>query len=478
MSSAVSVPKRDSQRPSDNVAELPEVLAEPRASFFGICFCHVWIFCAIHRGGIDYGGVPITFAIYVSLCIFCAIGAIITASEPTRSERLSKADWIMALLMSAATFFLTVQTPLSGAATAIAASVMGGVGIGWLYMRWAMFYANLSIKNAVACIFGALCVGSLIKAATDLMPMIPGALVCMASPLLTMFALHDAERHRPPCKPSMQLYTSVISLWPIVAGASVYAFITGVVQGADIVADPFPLWALVCMQHIPESLAGALVIWWVFVHKGSINASVLWRVILLFTATSLLLLPMLGPGLSGQAQAILGIAQALIVMLYWATIADIAHHSSFNSAFTFCICWLFYCVPFVGGHLVAMALGDQVISWPVSAVLIFVSAIALAFLLNESVFDHERVFADLANPLPRPTDYATIDEKCRALGEARGLSQREVEIVSLLAKGHSKGYIAENLHIAENTVRSHAKRIYSKLDIHSVKELMELLGLL
>lgn len=456
---------------------MPWVLTRFRISYFGICMCHVWIFCAIHRGGVNYGGVPITFAMYATLCLFCAIFALATV-RAVPSPRLMRADWPVSVVMSAATFLITVQTPVSGALTALIGSVLGGVGIGWLYTRWMTFYAELTIKDVVACIFGALFIGSLVKACVDVMPMIPGAICCMVAPLLSMAALHDAEGHRPPAEPVEKTYSSVASLWPIVAGASVYALITGVVQGARIVADPFPLWALVMMQHIPESLAGAFVIWWVFVHRGSINASLLWRVILLFTATSLLLLPMLGPSLSGQAQAILGIAQALIVMLYWATIADISRHSTFNPWFSFSVCWLFYCVPFVIGHIISMVLGDQTISWPVSAVLIFVAAIALAFLLNESVFDHERVFADLNDPLPQPTDYVTIDEKCRALGEAQGLSQREVEVISLLARGHSKGYVAETLHISENTVRSHSKRIYKKLGVHSVQELMELLGLI
>lgn len=380
--------------------------------------------------------------------------------------------------MAISTLFITVQTPLAGATCALIASIVCGIGIGWLYTRWAVFYSEISIKDSVACIFGALAVGSLIKAATDLMPMIPGALVCVMAPILSTRALHDAERNRPPAEKAEVIYSNVGSIWPIVAGASVYLLITGVVQGANIVADPCPLWVLVIMHHVPESISGLLVIWWVFVHKGSINGSMLWRIILLFTGASLLLLPSVGPTASGQAQAILGIAQALIVMLYWATVADIARHSSFNPSFTFCVCWLFYVVPFVFGHVVSLLLGGMAISWQVSAVLIFIAAVALAFLLNESVFDHERVFAELSDPLPEVTDYASIDDRCSTLGKANGLSQREIEVIRLLARGHSKGYIAESLSISENTVRSHAKRIYKKLGIHSVGELMQLLGLL
>ncbi|WP_294379871.1 LuxR C-terminal-related transcriptional regulator [uncultured Senegalimassilia sp.] len=41
-------------------------------------------------------------------------------------------------------------------------------------------------------------------------------------------------------------------------------------------------------------------------------------------------------------------------------------------------------------------------------------------------------------------------------------------------KGRTKSYIAETLYLTENTVRSHAKRLYTKLDVHSKQELMDL----
>ena len=45
----------------------------------------------------------------------------------------------------------------------------------------------------------------------------------------------------------------------------------------------------------------------------------------------------------------------------------------------------------------------------------------------------------------------------------------------LLAKGRDVPSIAKQLFISENTVRSHSKSIYKKLDIHSKQELLDLL---
>jgi DNA-binding NarL/FixJ family response regulator len=52
------------------------------------------------------------------------------------------------------------------------------------------------------------------------------------------------------------------------------------------------------------------------------------------------------------------------------------------------------------------------------------------------------------------------------------LSDREIEIVRLIIKGKSSGEIAEILFISEETVKTHRKNIFKKLNIHHVTELM------
>ena len=59
--------------------------------------------------------------------------------------------------------------------------------------------------------------------------------------------------------------------------------------------------------------------------------------------------------------------------------------------------------------------------------------------------------------------------------DAYALSTREAEVMSLLARGHTVSSIAESLFISANTVRTHSKHIYAKMDVHSKFELMECL---
>jgi DNA-binding NarL/FixJ family response regulator len=49
----------------------------------------------------------------------------------------------------------------------------------------------------------------------------------------------------------------------------------------------------------------------------------------------------------------------------------------------------------------------------------------------------------------------------------QGLSAREVEIMSMIAGGHTNGQIAAHLFLAEKTVKNHVRRIYSKMGVAS-----------
>jgi ATP/maltotriose-dependent transcriptional regulator MalT len=54
-----------------------------------------------------------------------------------------------------------------------------------------------------------------------------------------------------------------------------------------------------------------------------------------------------------------------------------------------------------------------------------------------------------------------------------GLSTREIEVMSLIANGHTNGEIATHLFLAEKTVKNHVRRIYSKLGVHTRPEAIE-----
>jgi len=100
------------------------------------------------------------------------------------------------------------------------------------------------------------------------------------------------------------------------------------------------------------------------------------------------------------------------------------------------------------GFLLKDATGDQLIE----AVQIVASGEAM---LAPSVT--RRLLARMSDTAPPGTDGG---EQLRAL-----LSAREIDVLLLVARGHSNAEIAAALHLAETTVKSHVKNILAKLDV-------------
>lgn len=69
-------------------------------------------------------------------------------------------------------------------------------------------------------------------------------------------------------------------------------------------------------------------------------------------------------------------------------------------------------------------------------------------------------------------DDSRLEERCTSSAARFGLSQREEEVLRLTVAGYSPARIAEELSISPETVRTHKKRIYAKLDVHRHDELM------
>lgn len=68
---------------------------------------------------------------------------------------------------------------------------------------------------------------------------------------------------------------------------------------------------------------------------------------------------------------------------------------------------------------------------------------------------------------------ALLQRSCALMAFDYDLSTREVDVLELLVVGKDAKAIADELFISFNTVRSHIRRIYVKLDVHSRQELLD-----
>ena len=77
-------------------------------------------------------------------------------------------------------------------------------------------------------------------------------------------------------------------------------------------------------------------------------------------------------------------------------------------------------------------------------------------------------------PIESGKERESIEDRCARLGTQHGLTKREVELCALLARGRNGRAISDQLTLSYNTVKTHVKHIYMKLDVHTQQELIDL----
>ena len=70
-------------------------------------------------------------------------------------------------------------------------------------------------------------------------------------------------------------------------------------------------------------------------------------------------------------------------------------------------------------------------------------------------------------------DARGFERACERIAAQSGLTAREADVLRLLARGRNNSYIQEDLSLSRNTVKSHIRHVYTKLDVHSQQELID-----
>lgn len=81
---------------------------------------------------------------------------------------------------------------------------------------------------------------------------------------------------------------------------------------------------------------------------------------------------------------------------------------------------------------------------------------------------------DAAEPTPELVIEQHYRHKCAEATRTYNLTPREGEILFFLVKGRNARHIADQLYVAERTVKTHTYHIYQKMGIHSQQELIDI----
>lgn len=450
-------------------------------SYLGLGFNKAWVFLALPSFALvaASGSLPqaedsaFLTGLYDAAFVASALAlALISLKASPAGLRRVALPLSTGAMTAASLLLLTAQTVPAHAFWLVpSAVVMGAVGVMGLAALWADFYAAFDPLRSALLNAGAVIVMSLVCYAVaestyprTVILMIVLALLSGLCLIASYAKLPDktARDARKPCK--------VVFPYKAAAFIAAYSFAYGLSSSLAI-GDP--------QQPLLRAIPAMIIVLLAFANARKFSIKTLYNIAFPLMVCGLLLIALM-PGLpAALPPAILEISYSTMGIMLILISCSISYSLGASASWIFCILVAIQLATRAAGAAVSNALAssagngafDQVIT--IAAIVLIIVA-SIAMLSEKSIFSHwgaARVDAD--DPLALPEHVRLRVESLTAAGM---LTQREREVLRLMALKRTTAQMAQEMFVAEGTVKAHVQHIYQKLDVHTRKELRALLG--
>ena len=343
-----------------------------------------------------------------------------------------------------------------------------GAGSGFAFLAWGEHLARLEPRRVLFDMAVYSFMTALFFSAAMFLPPIGTQIATTTMPILAGILLMQANRSAPQHatanrQPNIETSPNSVSL---VGLAVLVGLVYGIMRGISLSFTTSSLEHVTAATVAGIAVAGILLVaTTVFFRKGS-ELYLVCQISFPLLAAGFLLLPQFLGDLPLPI-IVFTVGHSYFYFLLWVFCVDQVQASPKKPAVVFAIGLL----SFLGSSLVgsiasdAMALAGSEASQAISIISLIV--VYLFVVVFAYLFGKNRK-ASLANT---DEQRALAFKNCSDLvASDGGLSPRETEIFYLLAIGKDRADIRDTFHISNDTVKSHTRRIYAKLDIHSKKE--------
>ncbi len=487
----------------------------------GWAFLLAWVFCLFYMGGLEnHPGVSAIdspdFASFLFGC-FPLIALIVTLAGIIVCEKRLGAPsshrwlfWASPTITSCATLLLVLSGSPSFATAAlfVAGSVLAGFGSAFLWVLWGEYYTSLSPEESEKLApISAILAGILALAVSAMSGWVADAVV-VAFPLLSGVCLvlswrdrrplcggdhlahEDGKREAVPSSGKAQAPVNPPSLLVLTGRTGLGLF--GVCLFVSLAGT---FWSWPAHDALPPQIIILASIVFLIALSLAVSAcpcriSMLFlfrwmcpTVVIAFTA----IIVWGSPGGTYLA-ALIGIAArfalCLIVQLSFAEYAKSGLATPTQSSG---LGWIFIHAGDLAGVAVSFIARNMLLEGTMQLAPFCAICIALVIVLVTFVLNDRRSFsfemqdfpleAESAQPSTRTNSekaQQTFEKRIRELATHHGLTPRETQVFSLLARGRSIPYVRDELVISKETAATHAKHVYAKLGVHSRQELIDL----
>lgn len=434
---------------------------------FGVYFAWVSIIHYGHNVGLQ-GHLGTALASSVSVISAAVFSAAFFIGRQDRGLNIGRNYRIAACAMAVVGTFCLTEESLR-----FFVPLLVGATVAWFRLAYAEYFATLGSRGTAGVLGGAFGASAVLFSAAQLVSpgvvLVGTALLPVAFTLLLPAPAIAAEpTHRKPHNVSTRGY------WELAVLALVFSFIFDITEAHLFLGREEQSPVAVSVGFVVVALILSVIGYFALrqhrIDKSAYTAASIACALLAFT--SFFLRPISASGFHLMVLQVVGGYSFVAVLLV--SSAEIAKSRNVRAPMVF---GLVLASQRVGNALGELAATGINAAWALSAAAYAVIGLLIAYALGAAfVVLLVRIpsragsdDADARTDVPQPEPMAWLRTEY-------GLSPREVEVLLLLAENHSTGEIERELHVSNNTVKTHTQRIYQKLGVHSKAELIELLG--
>ena len=192
---------------------------------------------------------------------------------------------------------------------------------------------------------------------------------------------------------------------------------------------------------------------------------------------SIVMLSFSSPSTEAVATILVTASYAVFSSFFFAALCSLCRRSETDSVRIFAGAYLVEHLAAVCGAIVATQIAPEKTAFAL-VVLTALTAFAFARASTNEDYRNEWGTAKASPHYIDPVRYVQdLANTCTSVAVQYSLSPRESDVLLLLAQHKTVPQIAEELYVAQTTVKTHTSSIYKKLGIHSRRELFALIGI-
>lgn len=488
---------------------------------FGFGACRAWIVVCLTSSTV-FVAANDTSWIYLTMGAISA-ALVSLAAEKKLSVRI--VDYLQnpaAILAIVSAIMIPSAYVLQSPSLSLAGFMAGGASAGLLQVLWGRQFASFDTRGAMFCSATAAIATALLIA------LLPATAIVgyIAFPLVSFLLLEATQRSSPfadehrnekraidnkaeeritpdqsPCvldthpanntnseKSALPVigirHTHIGTIGKFMATVAIFSLLTRMFDMMPTYG-PDPLGIVGGSTLFPLVVVGVIFLAMALIPGLSINPTLIYRVAVPIMALGFVATVAFFGRNSSVSLLLIGIGYELFDILAWVLFAKLSKRNSLRSMFVFGFGVASMFTGMALGILIGSVLrtsmhGDATQTATLALACILALVVVGFLVLPESLITQMTMKKQSRHSSNRATiagdssSAPQIEEACSAVASEHGLTPRESEVLVFLAKGRTIPIIARDLQIAKGTARTHAERIYRKLDVHKQQELIDL----